>query len=300
MKQLLLKLLRDLAFIPVTAVLVYVLVMHLPYKADNDTKILDRTSAELATAQLHQTLGTGGVLDAWKPWDRLLRGESVGVRGHFDGNDFEQALGQSARLGLMALGWALLGGALFALLRVQQSARVTGRILDVLPAIIFGSPPFAVAIVIALIAFANGFIFMRSEVFASLAMAIAPSAFIGVVLADALRAERSHPYFLTALAKGCSEQRALLRHALPNALPTLLDAVAPVATSLITGSFVVEKLFKLEGFGFWYVKAASNPDPGTVVVATTIFASALVLISILVELTRFAIDPRTRRALVRA
>ena len=120
---------------------------------------------------------------------------------------------------------------------------------------------------------------------------------MGVILAGALQSERQKPYMATAAAKGLRPLRALLFHALPNALPALLDAVTPVATSLLAGSFVAERLFNVTYFGFLYLYAAQHMELGIIVVATTVFASLLVAVSLGVELLRFAIDPRARAAL---
>jgi oligopeptide transport system permease protein len=153
-----------------------------------------------------------------------------------------------------------------------------------------------VALVAVLTAQALGVGFDGSVLLASVTMAVAPATFVGVVLSDALEAERQRPYFVTALAKGCTPARALLRHALPNALPALLDAVGPVATSLLAGSFVAESFFRLQGFAFIYLSAARTVEPGVVVVATTLFAALLIAVSIAVELARRAVDPRARGA----
>ena len=123
-----------------------------------------------------------------------------------------------------------------------------------------------------------------------------PGAFLGTILGDALRAERERPYHAMALAKGRSPIGALLVHALPNALPALLDALPPVATALLTGSFAAEKLFNVTYFGFLYVHAALERQGALVVVATTAFAALLVAVTLVARLARLAVDPKARDA----
>ena len=99
---------------------------------------------------------------------------------------------------------------------------------------------------------------------------------------------------LAARARGLSPRAVLLRHALPNAGRAVLDALPPLATSLLAGSFVVEKLFHLTYFGFLYVDAASHRQLALVVVATTLFASLLVAVSLMTDVLRTLADPRAR------
>ncbi len=295
MRRLFVRLARDLMLVPLTAVLVYLLVMHLPYRQDSDRKIASSEAA--GRSKLEATLGRGGPLDAWVPWQRLLSGESLAVRGErFTAEDFTRAVGQSLSLGAVALGLALLWAFAFALLRVGLARRRAGRVLEAVPGLVFGTPLFLLAVVAALLAVALDVTFAGSRGLAAAVMAVAPGTFIGVVLSDALFAERARPYFVTALAKGLTPGQAVWRHALPNAVPALLDAAGPVAASLLAGSFVAESFFGIKGFGLVYLSAARNVEPGVVVVATTVFASLLIVVSLFIELARLFVDPRARSA----
>ncbi len=286
---------RDLLLVPISAVLVYLLVVNLPFRQDSDRKIA--TSENDAIALRAQVLGSGGVQDAFVPWKRLFSGESVGLAGQpFTAKDLGRAASLSLGLGLIALLLALAWALLLAVARVQLAASRVGFLLEVIPGLVFGSPLFLLAVVAALLAIAFGVSFTGSHLLAAAVMALGPGTFLGVVWSDALRAEAARPYFLAALARGCSRRQALLKHALPNALPALLDAAAPVASSLLLGSFVAENFFQLKGFGLVYLEAARRVDAGVVVVATTLFAAVLILVSLAVELVRLLVDPKARDA----
>ncbi len=295
MNRILLRIGRDLLLVPVSAVLVYLLVVNLPFRQDSDRKIA--TSENDAIALRQQVLGSGQVQDAFVPWKRLFAGESVGLAGQpFTAKDLARAAGLSLGLGLIALGLALAWALLLAVARVQLASHRLGMLLEVIPGLVFGSPLFLLAVVAALIAIGLGISFTGSHLLAAAVMALGPGTFLGVVWSDALRTEAARPYFLAALARGCSRRQALLKHALPNALPALLDAAAPVASSLLLGSFVAENFFQLKGFGLVYLEAARRVDAGVVVIATTLFASVLILVSLSVELVRLLVDPKARDA----
>lgn len=295
MTRLLWRVLRDLALVPVTAVLVYLVVMNLPYRADSDRKIA--TAENDVRAQLEKVLGKGTLADAVVPWQRVWRDEPLGVRAEpYTGRDVLRALGRSLGLGAVALALAGLWAMALAFVRVSLRERRGGAVVDAVPSLVFGTPLFLLAAVAALVAVANGVPFQGSVALAAVVMAVGPGTFLGVVLSDALVVERAKPYVRTALAKGCSPTRALVVHALPNAVPALLDALSPVAAALLLGSFVAESFFGLPGFGRLYLRAAQDVDPGVVVVATSLFASLLILTSLAVELVRWWVDPKARSA----
>jgi oligopeptide transport system permease protein len=69
-----------------------------------------------------------------------------------------------------------------------------------------------------------------------------------------------------------------------------------VATALLAGSFADERVFGLPYFGQLYVLAVLQKQVAVVVVATTVFASLLVAVGLVVELVRLLVDPRAREA----
>ncbi len=115
-------------------------------------------------------------------------------------------------------------------------------------------------------------------------------------MGDALETELARDYVRTAASKGLPPGVVLRRHVLPNVLPALLDAIGPVATALLAGSFAAERVFGLPYFGQLYVLAVLQKQVAVVVVATTVFASVLVAVGLVVEMVRLLVDPRAREA----
>ncbi|MBN1342037.1 MAG: ABC transporter permease [Phycisphaerae bacterium] len=101
-------------------------------------------------------------------------------------------------------------------------------------------------------------------------------------------------YIRTARAKGVSRWRVLLVHAFKNAFLPVLSYLGPAAAAILTGSFVVEKIFNVPGMGVHIVESISNRDQ-TVILATVLTYSAfLILFNLLVDLAYGFIDPRIR------
>ncbi len=101
-------------------------------------------------------------------------------------------------------------------------------------------------------------------------------------------------YVRTARAKGVSPRRVLLVHAFKNAFLPVLSYLGPAAAAILTGSFVVEKIFTVPGMGTHIVESVSNRDQ-TVILATVLTYSAfLIVFNLLVDLAYGLIDPRIR------
>lgn len=98
----------------------------------------------------------------------------------------------------------------------------------------------------------------------------------------------------TARAKGVSQFMILFKHALRNAILPVITYVGPMLASLMTGSFVVEKIFSVPGLGRDFVSAITNRDY-TMIMGTTILLSSMVIIAnVIVDILYKIIDPRIK------
>lgn len=99
-------------------------------------------------------------------------------------------------------------------------------------------------------------------------------------------------YVRTARAKGASERRVLLVHALPNAFLPVLSYLGPATAFAMTGSFVVEKVFNIPGMGQHFVAAVQNKDLFLIMGVVLVFAAMLVLFNLAVDVLYRFVDPR--------
>ena len=99
-------------------------------------------------------------------------------------------------------------------------------------------------------------------------------------------------YIRTARAKGVKTKSIILKHALRNSLIPVITYLGPVMAGIITGSFVVESTFSIPGLGKYFVQSVLNRDY-TVIMATTVVLSALVIImNLVVDIAYKIVDPR--------
>ena len=101
-------------------------------------------------------------------------------------------------------------------------------------------------------------------------------------------------YITTARAKGMSEMRILLRHALPNALLPVITIIGNGMGMLLAGTVVIEMIFAIPGVGWYLVGGIGNRDINVVQSSVIFLAIAFTLIMLLVDLAYAFIDPRVK------
>src|SRR5690625_7090144 len=75
----------------------------------------------------------------------------------------------------------------------------------------------------------------------------------------------------------------------------VVSYLGPLVVAILTGSFIIEKIFAIPGLGNEFVESITNRDY-TVIMGTTVFFSILLLVSILiVDIIYGLIDPRIIR-----
>ena len=101
-------------------------------------------------------------------------------------------------------------------------------------------------------------------------------------------------YIRTARAKGLSEIRIVIVHALRGGILPVISFLGPAIAGLLAGSFVVETIFQINGVGRFYVQAAFNRDY-TMILGTTIFFSVLIIFfNLLSDLAVLIANPQSR------
>lgn len=99
-------------------------------------------------------------------------------------------------------------------------------------------------------------------------------------------------YVRTARAKGVSELRVVVRHALKNAFLPVLSYLGPAAAMALTGSFVVEKVFAVPGIGTHFVDAVLAKDLTLIMGVVLTYALMLILFNLAVDVLYRWVDPR--------
>jgi len=101
-------------------------------------------------------------------------------------------------------------------------------------------------------------------------------------------------YIRTARAKGLSNNKVIYKHALKNALIPVVTYLGPMIATLLTGSFVIEKVFAIPGMGKHFVESVGNRDYTVLMGITIFYALFLIVMVLLVDILYSFIDPRIK------
>jgi oligopeptide transport system permease protein len=131
-----------------------------------------------------------------------------------------------------------------------------------------------------------------SSLLPSLSLSFLPTAYITRLIRDRLLNILHQDYIKLAYAKGLYPLAVFFRHALRNALLPLFAYLGPLLAHILTGSFVIEKIFALPGLGQWMVKSIASRDYTTILGLTVFYSSLLLLSVFLFDLLSLFLDPR--------
>ena len=107
---------------------------------------------------------------------------------------------------------------------------------------------------------------------------------------DVVRAD----FVRTARAKGLTETRVIVRHALKGGLLPVVSYLGPGFSGLLVGSLVIEKIFDIPGMGRYFVEAAINRDYNIVMGVTLVYGTLLMFLNVVVDIAYAYLDPRVK------
>ncbi len=210
----------------------------------------------------------------------------------------------SARIGAMALTWAVLVGVPLGCLAAFKRGKFTDSVLRVICTLGISMPSFVVASVL-LVTFAGGLAVLkifptifdpalgwRSYVLPCFSLGFYPMCYTARQTRSAMLDSLNQEYIKTARAKGLKNFKIIFKHALRNALIPVITYLGPQVAFTLCGGFVVESVFSIPGLGRYFVQSIQNRDY-PVIMGTTIFlATFIILMNMVVDLLYKVADPR--------
>lgn len=121
-----------------------------------------------------------------------------------------------------------------------------------------------------------------------------PIAYIARQTRSSMLEAMEQDYVRTARAKGVTEFWVVVKHALKNALMPVVTYLGPLVAGLLTGSFIVERLFSISGIGRYFVQSISDRDYTMIMGITIFFGVFVVVCNLVVDVLLAVIDPRVK------
>lgn len=101
-------------------------------------------------------------------------------------------------------------------------------------------------------------------------------------------------FIRTARAKGLPERCVLWKHALRAGIAPVVTFLGPATAAMISGSFVVEKIFQIPGLGTYFVSSIADRDYPVLTGVFVFYATLVVVLNLAVDVAYGVLDPRAR------
>jgi len=135
---------------------------------------------------------------------------------------------------------------------------------------------------------------LKSYILPAIANALASIAYITRLNRSSMLEVLEQDYIRTARAKGVKGYKIVYKHALKNATIPTVTVLGTQMVTLLSGSFIIEKIFALPGIGRYFVQSVSNRDYPTIMGVTIFFSFMLLLMTLIVDIAYGYLDPRVR------
>ncbi len=207
----------------------------------------------------------------------------------------------SAKLGLITMIFVLLASIPMGILAAIKNGKWQDMAMMALATVGVTIPSFVIAsVLIYLFSFrlnwlpTYGVDTWKGYILPVIALGGYSVSYLARLMRSSLLEVMGQDYIRTARAKGLSETKVILRHALRNALIPVITVLGPTVANLLTGSFVVEKIFAIPGLGVHFVNSVSQRDYTTIMGVTIFYATFLLAMIFIVDLFYCLIDPRIK------
>ena len=241
-------------------------------------------------------------------------GASMKVRGRTVNDVIQKSFLTSADLGARAIIFALALGIPLGIIAALNRGKYQDRISMIVAIIGISVPSFVLAGLMQkyFVDIHNGILienvflpeFFRirlsgwdspeKKILPVIALGLYTVALIARLLRDKMIEVMGQDYIRLAVAKGVKPRNIVFRHALRNAILPIITIMGPTIAAVLTGSFVIEKMFSIPGLGKYFVDSINDRDYTMVLGVTVFYAIFLITMMILVDIIYVIVDPKIK------
>lgn len=270
----------------------------------------DAFDGEKATAQvranLEKTYGFDKPLyvQFFKYMGNLIRGD-FGISMKHQGQRVNDLIAVtfpvSANLGLRALLFAIITGIFLGVFSAQLQRHWLRHAVMLIAIIGISVPDFIMGSILQYVfAFKARFFpvagwgSLKYSVLPAFALSFYTMALLSRFMRTSMLTVVNEDYIKTARAKGLPIYKIIWRHQLRNAMLPIVTILGPVVAAVLTGTFVIERIFNIPGMGKFYVNAISDRDYTLTLGLTVFYGIFLIGANFIVDILYGVIDPRIR------
>ena len=228
-------------------------------------------------------------------------GLSLKKRGFTVNDIIKNKFPVSARLGCIAVLTAVLIGVPLGSLAAYKRGKILDNVIIVFSTAGIAIPSFLTSTLLMYFLSVRlkllpslGLDTPKSYIMPVIALALYPTCYIARLMRSSMLDVTGQDYMRTARAKGVSAFRSIFKHALRNAILPVVTYLGPLLAYMMTGSFIIEKIFTIPGLGHEFVSAIPSRDYPLIMGTTIFLACFIILMNVLVDIAYAFIDPRIK------
>ncbi|SER85078.1 ABC transporter permease [Salipaludibacillus aurantiacus] len=228
-------------------------------------------------------------------------GPSMTSRSRTVNDMIESGFPASLQLGLATLFFSVISGVVLGVFAALKHNKMIDYLTMILAVIGISIPNFIQSMLFINYIAVNVEFFpiarwgtYRHVILPAIALASGPMAIIARLTRSNMLEVLTQDYIKTAKAKGLSTMKIVVKHALRNALLPVVTIMGALTAAVLTGSFVVERIFAIPGIGQYFVNSISNRDYPMIMATTVIYSTILVVMMFIVDILYGLIDPRIK------
>ncbi len=228
-------------------------------------------------------------------------GPSIKNEGRTVNSIISYSLPVSARLGVIAMAFALIVGVYMGIVAALNQGKWPDKLCMFISTIGITVPSFVIATLLIYVFAVKLHIFNaiglkspKDYILPALALGASSMAFVARLGRSALLDVVRQDYIRVARAKGLSKNTVIYKHALRNSLIPIVTYIGPLLAGVLTGSFVIEGLFGIPGMGREFIQSIGNRDYTVLLGFVVLDATFLIVANLLVDILYAVIDPRIK------
>lgn len=228
-------------------------------------------------------------------------GESLKYRGREVNEIITYSFPKSAKIGIVSIIFSLVAGTLLGVISALKAGKWPDKLCMFISTLGITVPSFVIGAVLIYyftvklrLLPAVGLKGPETFIMPVIALAGSSMAFITRLTRSKFIDVLKSDYIRTARAKGLDKNVVVFKHALRNSLIPVVTYLGPLVASILTGSFVVEKIFVIPGLGNEFVSTITNRDYTALLGVVVFFCTLIVICNLLVDILYVIIDPRIK------
>lgn len=228
-------------------------------------------------------------------------GKSMKYKGREVLTTIKKSFPNSAKVGTASIIFSVVAGVLLGIIAALKADKWPDRVCMVLATLGITIPSFVMGTFLIYIFTvklkllpATGLGKPSNYIMPVLALSGSSMAFITRLTRSKLIEVLKSDYIRTAKAKGLSGKTIIFKHALRNSLIPVVTYLGPLTAGVLTGSFVVEKIFAIPGLGNEFTLTITNRDYTALLGVLAFYCTFIVICNLVVDLLYVLVDPRIK------